>query len=227
MWNGISCTKLQPPPEPLTRELPPTDPRSLCPLSSTEFVQPPPPPPTPEQNSWIRHCPTHNPIYHLAPNIAILLYKSHLPWSVSEPLPINMPYIDSFDLRTYSHKTYPTWKYRLSILIAAISERASHYCRQATYLATRRRYDGMQGKYGYIWSAFVSFVCCCLRLLMLLPWVWCKQGKLHLFHAAVSESRIPTRLCVADRPWRRHLVSKLTLLRDSLILRKKKVSEPN
>ena len=30
------------PPEPLTRGLTPTDPRSLCPLSSTEFVDPPP-----------------------------------------------------------------------------------------------------------------------------------------------------------------------------------------
>ena len=30
------------PPEPLTRGLPPPDPRSLCPLSSTEFVEPPP-----------------------------------------------------------------------------------------------------------------------------------------------------------------------------------------
>jgi hypothetical protein len=27
--------------EPLTRGLPPADPRSLCPLSSTEFVEPP------------------------------------------------------------------------------------------------------------------------------------------------------------------------------------------
>ena len=31
----------------------PPDPRSLCPLSSTEFVEPPSPP---EQNSWVRHC---------------------------------------------------------------------------------------------------------------------------------------------------------------------------
>ena len=31
----------------------PPDPHSLCPLSSTEFVEPPPPP---EQNSWVRHC---------------------------------------------------------------------------------------------------------------------------------------------------------------------------
>ena len=38
----MSCTKLQLPPEPLTRGLPPPDPRSLCPLSSTEFVEPPP-----------------------------------------------------------------------------------------------------------------------------------------------------------------------------------------
>jgi len=38
----ISCTKLQLPPEPLTRGLPPPDPRSLCRLSSTEFVEPPP-----------------------------------------------------------------------------------------------------------------------------------------------------------------------------------------
>ena len=30
--------------------LPPPDPRSLCPLSSTEFVEPPP-----EQNSWACH----------------------------------------------------------------------------------------------------------------------------------------------------------------------------
>ena len=40
--NDISCTKLQLLPEPLTRGLPPPDPRSLCPLSSTEFVNPPP-----------------------------------------------------------------------------------------------------------------------------------------------------------------------------------------
>ena len=37
----ISCTKLQLHPEPLTRGLPPPDPRSPCPLSSTEFVEPP------------------------------------------------------------------------------------------------------------------------------------------------------------------------------------------
>jgi len=38
----ISCTKLQLIPEPLTRELPPPDLRSVCPLPSTEFVDPPP-----------------------------------------------------------------------------------------------------------------------------------------------------------------------------------------
>ena len=38
----ISCTKSQLPPEPLTRGQPPTDPISLCPLSSTELVEPPP-----------------------------------------------------------------------------------------------------------------------------------------------------------------------------------------
>jgi hypothetical protein len=32
----------------------PSDPRSLCPLSSTEFVEP-----NPEQNSWVRHCSLH------------------------------------------------------------------------------------------------------------------------------------------------------------------------
>ena len=31
--------------------LPLPDPRSLCPLSSTEFVEPPP-----EKKSWVRHC---------------------------------------------------------------------------------------------------------------------------------------------------------------------------
>ena len=40
------------PPEPLSRGLPPPDPRSLFPLSSTEFVEPSP---HPEQNSWVRH----------------------------------------------------------------------------------------------------------------------------------------------------------------------------
>jgi len=35
----ISCTKLQLPPEALNRGLPPPDSRSLCPLSSTEFVE--------------------------------------------------------------------------------------------------------------------------------------------------------------------------------------------
>ena len=42
----MSCTKLQLPPESLTRGLPPQDPRSLCPLSSTEFVESPHPPRT-------------------------------------------------------------------------------------------------------------------------------------------------------------------------------------
>ena len=42
--NEISCTKLQLPPEPLTRGLPPRDRRSLCPLSSTEFGETPPVP---------------------------------------------------------------------------------------------------------------------------------------------------------------------------------------
>jgi hypothetical protein len=37
--------------EPLTRGLPPPDPRSLCPLSSTEFVEPP------DKTSWARHWP--------------------------------------------------------------------------------------------------------------------------------------------------------------------------
>ena len=41
--------KLQLPPEPLTRGLPPPDPRSLCPQLS--LLNPPPR----EQNSWVRH----------------------------------------------------------------------------------------------------------------------------------------------------------------------------
>ena len=41
--NEISCTKLQLPPEPLSRGLPPPDPYSLCPMPSTEFVEPPSP----------------------------------------------------------------------------------------------------------------------------------------------------------------------------------------
>jgi hypothetical protein len=40
--NEITCTKLQLPPEPLSRGLLPPDARSLCPLSSTEYVDPPP-----------------------------------------------------------------------------------------------------------------------------------------------------------------------------------------
>ena len=49
-----SCTKLQLPPEPLTKWLSPPDPRSLCPLSSAEFVDHPPP--QKKKNSWARHC---------------------------------------------------------------------------------------------------------------------------------------------------------------------------
>ena len=52
IWSENSCTKLQLPPELLTRGLPPPDPRSLCSLSSTEFVETPPS----EQISWVRHC---------------------------------------------------------------------------------------------------------------------------------------------------------------------------
>jgi hypothetical protein len=43
VWNEISCTKMQLPPELLTRGILPPDPHSLCPLSSAEFVEPPPP----------------------------------------------------------------------------------------------------------------------------------------------------------------------------------------
>jgi len=49
MWIEIFCTKLQLPPESLTKGLPPTDPRSLCPQLNLLN-------PTPEQNSWVRHC---------------------------------------------------------------------------------------------------------------------------------------------------------------------------
>ena len=45
-------TKLQLLPEPLSRGLLPPDPRSFCPLPSTEFVEPPSPT---EQNFWVRH----------------------------------------------------------------------------------------------------------------------------------------------------------------------------
>ena len=45
----VSCTKLQLPPEPLTRGLPPSDHRSLCP--QLNLLKPPPP----EQNTWVRH----------------------------------------------------------------------------------------------------------------------------------------------------------------------------
>jgi hypothetical protein len=48
-WNFLYQITAELPPEPLTMGLPPPDPRSLCPLSSTEFVEPP------EQNSWVRH----------------------------------------------------------------------------------------------------------------------------------------------------------------------------
>jgi hypothetical protein len=39
-WNFLY--EITVPPEPLTRGLPPPDPSSLCPLSSTEFVEPHP-----------------------------------------------------------------------------------------------------------------------------------------------------------------------------------------
>ena len=52
MWNEISCTKLQLPPEPLTGGA--TAPRSSFSLSPTEFEPPP------QQNSWVRHCSSEN-----------------------------------------------------------------------------------------------------------------------------------------------------------------------
>ena len=53
-------TKLQLPPDPLTRGLPTPQSHSLCPLSSIEFVEPSAPPP-PEQNSWVRHWMPYKP----------------------------------------------------------------------------------------------------------------------------------------------------------------------
>ena len=41
IWNEISCTKLQLPPEPLTRGLPPPDPHFFCP--QLNLLNPPPP----------------------------------------------------------------------------------------------------------------------------------------------------------------------------------------
>jgi len=49
IWNEIPCTNLQLPPETLTRGLPLPDHRSVCPLSSTEFVETPPVPPPPNK----------------------------------------------------------------------------------------------------------------------------------------------------------------------------------
>jgi hypothetical protein len=43
--------------KPLTRGLPHPDDHSLCPLSSTEFVEPS----TPQKKSWVRHWPLHVP----------------------------------------------------------------------------------------------------------------------------------------------------------------------
>ena len=53
--NEISCTKLQLPAEPLTKGLPPPDPRCLCP--QLNLLNPPP-----EQNSWVRHWYNTHPI---------------------------------------------------------------------------------------------------------------------------------------------------------------------
>ena len=68
----ISCTKLQLPPEPLTRGLTSPDPRSLCPqLNLSEFVDPP----SPEQNSWVRHWCQETSTCHTA-QICLSLYCS-------------------------------------------------------------------------------------------------------------------------------------------------------
>jgi len=60
--NEISCTKLQLPPEPLTRGLPPPDPLSVCPLSSTEFVETPR---TPLLLSTVKLKAFHTPVQEL------------------------------------------------------------------------------------------------------------------------------------------------------------------
>ena len=60
------------------RGLRPPDPRSLCPLSSTEFVEPPPPP---RKNSWVRHC-----VYHTALGTLHYFYDtSSKPFSFTGP----------------------------------------------------------------------------------------------------------------------------------------------
>ena len=54
--NFLYSTKLQLPPELLTRGLPPPDPRSLCPLSWTDFVERPPPNKIPRYSTvYIHH----------------------------------------------------------------------------------------------------------------------------------------------------------------------------
>ena len=68
----ISCTKLQLPPEPLTRGLPPPVPRSLCPLSSTEFVE--------------------TPLPHKIPGYATALYAPATPSTINSHYSFTLPY---------------------------------------------------------------------------------------------------------------------------------------
>ena len=55
MRNETSCTKLQLPPEHMTRGPPPPDPHSICPLSSNEFLETPSPP---NKIRWYATAPT-------------------------------------------------------------------------------------------------------------------------------------------------------------------------
>ena len=63
-------TKLQLPPETLTRGLPPPDPRSLCP--QLNLLKPPP-----QQNPWVRHWihVGYNEIANYVPRRLLYTYK--------------------------------------------------------------------------------------------------------------------------------------------------------
>ena len=156
-------------------------------------------------------------IHHL---ILQYRYTSHnLPRSISEPLSINVPYIDSVDVRTYS------W----DISHVKVSLVSSNYCNiwtcipllQAGHVLghqTTMRWHPRQ-----IWLYMERFCLFCLLLphtANVAP-VGLVQTRQTSFVSRSCESRIPKRLCVAEWQWRRHLMSKLNLLRDSSILKKK------
>ena len=129
MWNEISCTKLQLPPEPLTRGLLSPDPRSLCPVLNWIFWTPS------KQNSWARHWNRPTVMSLWSNNIGIatipchsVLIHSTYSWWCTHTVILNNGWTN------YHQTSITTWEFYFLTSLTPMTQGKSH---SVLYITTK------------------------------------------------------------------------------------------